>query len=647
MKLVNVMMNTRRWSKSISLFLVCSLAVEALGQIRPEAVNAKVSVLLPNGERWTGITPPPKTKDRKVREHPRLLITRDSIPSLKEKLADRVYAKSMLAVRASKNATDKAFLYVLFGDKQAGGIAKEALLNGNLERWPGLERSINVVQAALMYDWLHSLMTEDERQKAAKFVQSLAMDANLGSSDREEDITYYWNDAWARGPVAKTIAALALDNEWAESTRQTAYDNPSEVFGPYNGGAIDVLNSMALTSGGGHQAGITGMPGTGYESFFIIGSTLLCHCWETATGEPITQKTTFFERYPHYIAYCYLGVKPFGEWARQALEYATGCRDIEMASLAAWLIKKEGEAKHAIVPRLILGDRRIQPKSPEQLKLPTCAFLEGADMFCSRSGWDDADSVLLMFARHWDTNRYEPTSGCMALYRNGAPLLVLGALDKKIGDPTRTSGHWIWQRNQIESFDAGSTYWGELAIAKGKRTRAATAADLQKDTNGFFRPCTLVDFVADASSHRATTSYAKTLKFPISLAERTVFRSPTNPNAIEVIDKIVGDTSTEAVISLRLVDEPQLTDNSVMVPGMKIAFQSGAKKLEWEGGAGNEASVPWDKPGEIHLSARKRNGYASDREKRIANGLGNVFVFPENDRGQIRMRWNIELLPVK
>lgn len=612
-----------------------------------------IALPLPNGSSWSGITQPPSPDQRRINDHPRILLTPETLPSLRRKLRSAVYQKDIEALRKSDNPTDKAFRYVVFGDRRAGVEAKNALLANEIPRWSGLDQFIVPFQAALMYDWLYHLMSPEERKLSAEVVMfhaktsegSLAEYFRSNRSSKPPQTPYYWNDVWSRGLAFQTVAGLALDNKWATNLRNDAYDGREQVFGPYSGGAIDVLNTMSLTSGGGQQAGILDQAGSGYEAFFQIGASFFLHSWQTATSENVVEMTTYFETLPKYLAQSYLHVKEFDETAKQSLEYATGNRDPDSASLAAWLLREKGRARYALVPRLILGDLRVRPRSPVEVNLPNCDYLEGADLFYSRTGWEKQNTVLLMYARHWDTNRYEPSSGCLAIYQSGLPILVLGTQRKGTGDPTRTSGVWAWNRNDPKTIGFGSTYWRDLRMQAPRRAvpRAFSARDVVATNNSFYRPETLVDQTVTEQQHSATTSFASLLKCKgVEQARRTVSRRMPAGKIIQVTDEFIAEEGVNFAISLRLTSIPKIHDNVIQIPGARITLESETTGIQWYGGQGSELNTPWggfDK--DIHKGQKSK--YAENAERVREWGLGDLFITPKREGRKTVFRWIIEV----
>lgn len=572
---------------------------------------------------------PSSLKDIALADHPRIFVTQESLPKIREKLGNIIYRKDVEKLRKSKHPTDKALVYVLWGDEFAGESAKKALLaDKKIPRYGGMEKFIGIVQLAVMYDWLYPLLDENERRQ----VQERINDALKPIRVRREKagVSYYLNDDWARGAAFETIAVLALANDtnWATEQLLRTYKEPRRFFSPYSGGALDTLNTLALTSGGGNQAGHGANPGTGYESMFLLGAGLFMRAWATATGENLWLNSSYFEKLPNYLTSAYLHVAKNGETARQVLEYSTGQNTVQSAALSKWLLDTQGRAKNALAFRLLIGDMsRVEGRSPSELKLPTSTYLEGADLVVSRTGWDKNDTAVFLSARHWDTSRFEPESGLLSIYKRGQPILVRGVVGKSGHSVTNTSGIWMWDaRNEIFDYGTnGSTYWNDLSITKIKR--AHTAKDVLENLNSAYQPQTLDYFRQDVKSGVvAQTSFSKLLA--VKGVKTATRKLEHNDNTILVKDRVVADKSTRVIVGYRLVETPTIEGNHVSTKSFDMIVKSTPEsRIFWSGGVGKELIGP---TGKWH--GKRKGGFVEGygkKEKKVRQyGLGYLFIEP-------------------
>ena len=453
------------------------------------------------GEAWTFHTPPPPKDRRKVTPgHPRILLTRAGLPDLRKKLEDPRYADYMRRINrlaADGDIWANALLYHLRveGWQAAGLKAKARALAGELGRWggsPGVH-----LGSILAYDWTADLLNAKEKK--------IVFDHMVSKFDFDAKWTHqgwYGNDVW--GPMAKlTYKALpplaafgdGVDDAWCRRIIDRAYAEDPDLMGMYGPdrgeGVLDVLNSIALDTGGSQAGEYPASPTLGYNSMYLTGAPLLAAAWDRATGEPILRQLNWLRLLPHWLAY-QSSPRQFrsGENAPPfafgpagvglaALEYVTGLyREIDpnMAALAAWHVKRFGTYKYPIIRRAILGDLRVKPKGPADLKLPTAAYLRGADTFYSRSSWDDDATLVKMHIRALDTSRYEHSTNTFTIEKFGR--LVPGSRPGKATRNSRNhSGMWMYDPAVASAkryWLQGAAYWSGLRY-RPKRPNGARA----------------------------------------------------------------------------------------------------------------------------------------------------------------------------
>lgn len=640
----------RNMMKKMWLYTFTLFVVFAIHNSVAEPVQINIST-----DGTPSLTQPPKSlvSDGRVSlvAHPRLLVTEESLPALRKKLAHPVYAEDMKALAKSSSPNNLAFRYLVFGDEKAGLKAKQALLKGKVPRMGGLESAITKVQFALLYDWLYPMLTPEERTMAVARISKIFKLGQKREKKKKKEPKrgdglnhYYFNDLWGRGSAFNTLLALALadDLQWADTVVKRAASGSHRAFSPYLGGAVDVLNSMSLDSGGGHQAGIKNGPGTGYESMFMIGAGLFMHGWASATGDKLLEKTNYFEKLPYYLAYGYHNYLPIGDAGRQVLEYSTGSSSPEASSLAAWLLETEGRAKYALLFRVILGDLTKNPaKSPEQLNLPLATYLNGADLVVSKTGWGASDISVFMFARHWDTSRYEPDSGLLSIYKGNTPILVRGIAGKQPYNFSNNSGLWIWSDKKLrKTVGQGSTYWNKLNNFPKSTLRALSAEAVFDPANNEYRPETLKKFTVGVGGTFAEVEYSSLLKQKgIKEARRQIIHKGNN---IEVSDIIRAPKSVNVAVSFRLAEVPEIDGARIKLRDATITILSPGMSANWVGGVGSELIGP---VGAWH--GNKKHGYVPGYGKDVGRarryGLGNLFINPEKKSDAYEFKFKIEV----
>jgi hypothetical protein len=657
--------------------------VQAQGTAAPLAKAVEPALpfepVLVAGRTWTFHTSgPPKEKRRVLATHPRLLVTRQTLPALREKLKAPVYESYMaelLSTAEQGDACANALLYHLHepGQREAfGRKARQQVLAGAWPQWGGLADA-TLLAAALAYDWTADLLTPDEKTQVFERVRSLP---GVRAKPQGEH-TWYENDCYARGgtPYRPLVALAAhgdgVDDAWCAAILDRAYGEDLEFRGPYGPlsgrGYLDVLNSIALDTGGS-QAGNHGTsPTTGYTSMYLTGSPLVLAAWETATGERLFERCNYFRYLPYWLAYesdrwvfqgetdkDTLAYVPSGV-GLAVLEYITGAyRDIEpnMAALAAWHLKEFGPDKYTLIPRLILGDLRVEPKSPEVLGLPTAAYLRGADCFFSMSSWEPDASRIRFQIRCLDTNRYEPHTNVFSISKYGF-VAPGGRVGKGTRNPGNHSGLWFYEpgaETEMPNQQQGSTYWSGLRYPAERAQGALEVAT---------EPCYRAGGPRAVGVHEgyrfATADAARLLAVSnASRYERTILHLlPLGPNREYVVvhDRTEASENVRRAWNLRTLDEPatngRVTKREagwVVYDGTteatvtnRMANCHGAMHLtvvlpenplvQWRGGLNFEGMSP---EGDRYVLPTGRGdckqGYAESDYCRYKYGAGNLFI---------------------
>jgi len=569
--------------------------------------------------------------------HPRLFLTQANLPEIRQKLADPVYSGDMRTLKKkadSGNAIANAFLYQLEGDVNRGIAAKNYLLAGSYRDVPSLERSADWVEPVLIFDWVYPLLSEGEKTQVFTLLK-----ANFGYDHRTASPpthSRYWNDTWARHPhlhypiLALAIAGDGIDDVWAQEVLDLVYTENPLVMGPYGpqrgSGFLDMLASISLDDGGGEQIGSDLAFGSGYYMMFLH-AFMPMGAWETATGQAMWRRSPFFQKLPSYWAYdrhkrpAYLG--------NETPELLTGIyRDIDpdAAALARWEVDKWGRGRYLLVYRLILGDLRVVPKSPEQLGLPTAKYIRGADLFVSSRDWNENAVTVKAYSRYLDTNRYEPGSGVFSIQHGSDPLAVPAEPSKQYLFPGFYSGLWIYDANSIngEKFQ-GSTYWG---LGPSRANDSYTAVS----NPGYF-PGGPDKMIINNIYRGISTEYSQLFKdLDVRKSRQTLVHiMDTNRDFVVVYNYTDVPASLKRAWSMRLAVPPEIQGNGYSIPGMHTTVIAPlAHTITWVGGVGDEfRSPPPEKTWYGNNRAGNTPGYSSDPGKAKANGIGNLFVQPD------------------
>ncbi|MFB3095936.1 MAG: hypothetical protein ACE10O_08835, partial [Candidatus Acidiferrales bacterium] len=490
------------------------------------------------------------------------MITKEDLPELRLKLEHPVYQSRMQQLQKLAGKGDmaaNALLYLAGYGDQYGQKAKSALL---LEEWSGGSgdaAGLRGYSAVATYDWVFELMTPTEREQAFQNVHGMLLATiSAGSAPGGGGQGFYASGPYGRWPgffrpwLGLAAKGEGVDDTTVEEILVHAYGDIQDdqhwgMYEPERGKAVlDVLNTIGLDTGGSQAGNHINSPTSGYTSMYLKGGPLFVFGWDTATGgtERVAARCSYARYLAHWLTYesnrwRYEGGRnysyiPTGYGTSGVIEYLTGVyKDIDpdMAALAACLLEvcdiNPRGYYNWIVPALILGDLRVQPKSPEQLGLPTAAYLRGADAFYSMSSWKDDATRVVMNIRYLDTNRYEPSSNTFRISRFG--FLATGSqTGKDIRGAHNHAGIWFYEPedllNQEESTywsgarkQQGTTFWGGLQY-KPKPKRATGARQVAE--NPAYRAGGPSAVGVHESYRFATSDAARTMKVRLSAVKR-------------------------------------------------------------------------------------------------------------------------------
>jgi len=603
-----------------------------------------------NGEPWTFRTPPPPEGERFViPTHPRLFLTQADLPEMRIKLADPVYANDMVELMADADDGDaiaNALLYQLDGDVSRGNVAKNWLLAGVFGDVNGLDRAAELVEPVLVFDWIIPLLSGIEKNT---IFESLKLNFDYDHETVEPNgVTLYWNDVWSRHPemhypiLALAIAGDGIDDVWAQEVLDLVYNESPLVIGPYGAtdgdGFLDMLASISLDEGGGSQAGSYDRLGNGYHAMFLH-SFMPMAAWQSATGQAMWSRSDFFRKLPSFWAY--EKSKTPSNLGQMMPEILTGIyRDIDpdAAALARWMVDKWGKYSYALVYRLILGDLRVLPKSPEQLGLPTAKYIRGADLFVSSRSWDEDALTVTAYSRYVDSNRFEPGSGSFAIHRGQEPLAVPAEPNKQAVSEGFYSGLWIYDPSDLsETFFQKSTYWSG--------DRAFNAYTVASDPVYF--PGGPDRIIINSVYRGISTEYAKLLNAPgVQQARQTIVHIiDTARDFVVVYNYTDVPANLKRAWSMRLAVTPVINANSYSIPEMNTTIVAPVDHtITWVGGLNDEFKSP---PPERQWYGNNRSGnipgFSADPDKAKANGIGNLYVQPQNPSEQLEFLVVIEV----
>jgi len=369
-------------------------------------------------------------------DHPRLHITQETLPYLREKIKNYYLSEYQRFVSWVDADFDKdevwyaglmadyfAFIYLLGpieGVSYQHNLSEykqraiEIMLttaSSDLENPGGVgsEKYHNShVSMARAYDWLYNKLTQEQREKIANWLAKAGL-LDLDCARRYEGISLFSSHYFGR--VQPWYIGLAFHGDGInDSVAQELVDSFEELM--LNGKWLDAQNWVARYKGGVSEIGHYGL--------FHPGAHIIqIDAWRTATGENYFSKGTniadayFVRYYPLYILYRLKpaepklvlkwgeidsGTKVHGRLLRMLVEPLKSV-DTNMAALDRWIIENLNMDNEEFAFRnmfqIILGDRSIPAKSPGELGLPLTQYFEGIGMVIMRTGFDDLNDTVI------------------------------------------------------------------------------------------------------------------------------------------------------------------------------------------------------------------------------------------------------------
>jgi hypothetical protein len=393
-------------------------------------------------------------------EHPRILVTNQSLPAVKAKLgsggvwhddfktwvawADGKYSTATSAAHADLPylAADYAFLWlthpvagVTYGHSRSdyGSLARTILMAlptitnqiGNYE-WYGMP---------LAYDWVHPLLSSSDKATLVAFMKTVDQYSfvNPGLNPFNSQVTV------AR--AQKTLSGLAVafdgvDDSWASAS----LDRYQEYYSDQSG----VTRSESDLGGDDGTAG----QGASYGLSYTAPHTIITEeGWRVANGISLASHygggdKTFLRRLPHYLAYLILpfatpanGLPENRRFLLWKTEYFSANSPVADATYQAWLLAlvglmKDVDPQSAALSQWLLDNRageltggdpyytkkwafwkfimgdRVTAQSPDSLGLPLSKqFKDGKFVF--RTGWTSQNDTYVTYtANEWMRSAY-------------------------------------------------------------------------------------------------------------------------------------------------------------------------------------------------------------------------------------------------
>jgi hypothetical protein len=521
----------------------------------------------------------------KIRKgHPRIYLTPERIPELKRQaLTSKKYQFDQLIKKMK--GTQAALFYALGEDtalglpkahEEYGRIAAEALMSSI----KGGSKA-NLDELALIYDWAHGALTNDERKAFVSFCRS-RIGAQLPVHDGKQH--GYRAPPTPQGwlPLL-AIYGDGIDDSYA---RQLLVQGIRDTL----------LDNLAMEQVAGTQGGFA--EGTGY--YLLVGGTF--HPFlalATATNSDFFFEHEMMAKLPKFLIYSMLPfqIRRVGwkagsiyfamfhdNWTSTPGEYGSPGNsfrsklaitaaefrrrgDEERAGLYCWLLQQMGGIYYMTGDAVgfVLIDWSLKPISPGELKLPLAEALgwdqqkgridrdrfgkkAGIGWVSMRTSWDDPDATFAIFkAEPFRYHGHQHRDSLAFMIAKGEELAIAHAGNYMVwyeGGPLKSdnpgwaqmgnffsrtiSSNNLLIYNPSENFDGFSNDGGQRLASywddKWGRTYNGTAEGNERDLGGLIRFERGNDFVYTAAD--ATRAY-----------NSTIVTSGNNPPKVKLVQR--------------------------------------------------------------------------------------------------------------
>ncbi len=325
------------------------------------------------------------------------------------------------------------------------------------------------------YDWLHPLLSEAQKRAIVEELIRLSgletkplngINGPVGGPRMTNGLAFCGDgvdDAAAREIVERTFRKV-----WWNPDRKGLFST--------------VLQMVLYLEGGGWEEGMSYFP-CNYRIFPHVA------IWKTATGQDYFARMGYFRNVPYWMAHAVVpqaspgigrtislfrySAERVGSHPWLLLEgmvfaatgYLKDC-DPAGAALARWWFDRHGAAleklRYGLVFGLLLGDPRVEGRSPAELKLPRTLVMPGMGLVYMRSSWSDADAAVLAFANNRFARYRAEGHNCFSLWKNGGALFPFRG---------RVAGHRYFQPQAVP-FNNVAFYRGTEVVTVSPRVAA-------------------------------------------------------------------------------------------------------------------------------------------------------------------------------
>ncbi|MDI6780760.1 MAG: hypothetical protein QME49_01410 [bacterium] len=330
---------------------------------------------------------------------------------------------------------------------------------------------------ALGYDWLYSLLTNEQKTAIIYSMIENNHFAFCPDDYKPSDKTGIGNFPRCK----ENISGFAFMNDGindnaARSIIEQLYTGKrtdGQSTGLLSGGALDLLKMVC-----GDGITIDGMT----YMVFHKGYIPFLEAWYTATGQDYFKITEFYKNLPLWIAY---SIQPATNYSlfrvqcmRAPFRLWNNCKwdasslfsgiigplnraDTSMARLCKWIVEEllKGDVYEPLIYKIIMGgDPQITKASPKGLSLPLNKRFEKHGWVSMRSDWENEDATFATFMCHtYQFNRIGLFSNSFTIWKNRGPLLFnrgWGDHNAAFGDFTDSWNSFLFINNSLLKYDS-------------------------------------------------------------------------------------------------------------------------------------------------------------------------------------------------
>lgn len=515
-------------------------------------------------------------------DHPRLLITSDN----KAEIIDKIQAAPAIWREVIRNADRPSgvysekiviccgliyqigcipgFTYSMTREEYAQKGVTE-LMQLPADKPIGWPRMLSI---PLGYDWLFELLSFEQKQdlvnKMAYLSPFLDNTPNMPSGRGIIMGLAFYGDG-VDDASAENIVSSIFHNIWWNSSFSAGWASmPLMLIYLEDGGWTESMSYFA------------------FNSYFFP----CIAAWKTATGQDYFSKMGYFRNVPYWMAnavvprlktmsgynyslplYDYTSERINNYGYGEMIAASTGyLKDVDPvgAALAKWWADTSCPVdilEYSYIYSLLIGDPRVQGKSPVELGLPETFLMKGLNNVYLRSAWEDPDATVVGFA---NSRFFVRASGenSFCLWKNG------GALFPYRG---KTIYHDYWYPNTEAYPKNGVIFYEGSSLIQPLHTTsmepAATAIGSKSDV-GTLRVESLADeydYVRGTcpKTYYKAGAYPKNSPVPANIkqAERTlVYLRPLGGNSADwiiILDRLETDSSLK---------RPHIVFNTIFEP---------------------------------------------------------------------------------